>query len=160
MGATDLFGSDAGWVGVCGLSCVVVDCTPPPSTRGTADSSKLTPNPNGLHYGLLDSCPSTYLVSVRSWEWPRYIIPSATPGETSHCNGSPVPSCIPLAVSHVSELRQGFTLCRFAHPKAKETSDIRLMAYNWRESLSPIAALISPTPRLLRRREVGNVDAA
>ena len=54
MGATDLFGSDAGWVGFCGLSCVAVDCTPPPSTRGTADSSKLTPNPNGLHYGLLD----------------------------------------------------------------------------------------------------------
>ena len=129
--------------------------------EGAADPSKLTPNPNRAPLrAARQTDPSTCLASLCSWEWPRYIIPSATPGETSHSNGSPVPSCIPLAVSHVSELRQGFTLCRFAHPKAKETSDKRLMAYDWRETLSPIAALALPTPRLLRRREVGNVDAA
>ena len=129
--------------------CSLCRCGPHTSTKheGAADPSKLTPNPNRAPLrAARQTDPTTCLASMCSWEWPRCIIPSATPGETSHCNGSPVPSCIPLAVSHVSEFRQGFTLCRFAHPKAKETSDIRLMAYNRRESLSPIAALISSTP--------------
>ena len=68
--------------------------------------------------------------------------------------GPPVPSCIHYTV-YRSGLGQGFTLCRTARPKAKGGSGIRCNAYNWRDG-STIAALISPTPRLLWRRGVGN----
>ena len=127
--------------------------------EGAADPSKLTPNPNRAPLrAARQTDPSTCLASVCSWEWPRCIIPPATPSEASHCNGPP---CSQLYTLHRIPLRlgQGFTLCRTARPKAKGGSGIRCNAYNWRDG-STIAALFSPTPRLLRRREVGNVDAA
>ena len=43
--------------------------------------------------------------------------------------------------------------------KVKETSDKHLIAYTWQESLFPVAALVSLTIPLLRRREAGNVYA-
>ena len=71
--------------------------------EGTADPSKLTPNPNRAPLrAARQTDPSTCLASMCRWEWPRYIIPSATPGETSHCNGPP---CSQLYTLHRIPLR-------------------------------------------------------
>ena len=109
-----------GWV--CGVSCVVVDCTPPPSTKGTADSSKLRYSRTGFIKGLLDSCPSTHLASMCSWGVAEVqYAPRRPTGETNHCNASPcVTSCIHYTVYHTapgSGNRPPYATR--AHPKAK-----------------------------------------
>ena len=45
-----------------------MDCTPPPSTRGTADSHSRSCYAKSRLHWLRDSCPSTYLASMCSWD--------------------------------------------------------------------------------------------
>ena len=69
--------------------------------------------------------------------------------------GLQVPSCIHYTVYHTAPgSGKGSPYAVLPARRLKEADGIRCNAYNWRDG-STIAALISPTPRLLWRRGVG-----